>query len=155
MIKTFISIISIFLLLGCQDIKQPEAPENLIPKDKMVAVLTDLYLNKAARNKSNRVVRQKGIKLDSFLYAKHQIDSLQFVESHAFYTLNINSYKELFTQVEANLQVLKKEVDSMQKEKGKALQETTKRRADSIKKNKSQRKLIDAVQSEEDSLPLK
>ena len=139
------------LFMGCQDIKEPVIPENLIPKDKMVAVLTDVYLNKAARNTSNRVVRQKGVKLDSFLYAKHQIDSLQFVESHAYYTLDLNGYKELFTQVEARLKLLKKEVDSLQKLKGKSLQEKTKQRADSIKKSKSQKKLIEAVQSEEDS----
>lgn len=104
---------TIFLLSGCQHVERPEKPKNLISKAQMVDILTDAYLSNAARSINNRTIREQGIKLDSFLYKKHKIDSLQFARSNAYYTANLNTYASIFQQVEERLLALKEKADSL------------------------------------------
>ena len=101
------------ILWCCQDVKRPEIPENLIPEDQMAEVLTEVYLINAARSFDNRTIIENKIKLDSFFYRKFNIDSLQFVESNAYYTSNLNAYNRLFTKVEERMGLLKIETDSL------------------------------------------
>ena len=83
-------------LWGCQDVKRPEKPKNLIPEDKMVDILTETYLINAARSFDKLTILHNKIKLDSFVYRKFEIDSLQFAASNAFYTSDLNTYNALF-----------------------------------------------------------
>ena len=53
------------------------------------------------------------MKLDSFIYKKFDIDSLQFANSNAYYTANLDTYNDLFIKVEERMEVIKKEVDSL------------------------------------------
>ena len=111
--KFFIAILVALCLLSCQDVKFPEAPKNLIPEDKMVEVLTEAYLINAARSFDKKTILENKVKLDSFIYKKFNIDSLQFVESNAFYSSNLNTYNDLFVQVEERMNLLKVRVDSI------------------------------------------
>lgn len=115
--KTFLKItIPIWILLaGCQDVQRPEPPENLLPKEKMVQILADAYISNASRSKSvnNRILRAKGVKLDSILYTKHGVDSLRFAESNAYYASNLDLYTEIITEVEKVLVLKKSSIDSV------------------------------------------
>ena len=95
-------IVLLQILVGCQDVKYPEKPENLLSKDKMIQMLADAYIGNASRSKSynNRILRNNGIHLDSILYKKHQVDSLTFVESNAYYASNLVVYNEIIAEVE-------------------------------------------------------
>jgi hypothetical protein len=93
-------------------VKRPEIPVNLIPEDQMAEVLTEVYLINAARSFDNRTILEQKIKLDSFFFRKFDVDSLQFVESNAYYTSNLNAYNKLFTKVEERMILLKEETDS-------------------------------------------
>ncbi|WP_157809551.1 DUF4296 domain-containing protein [Ulvibacter sp. MAR_2010_11] len=104
----------LFLLGACQDVKRPEKPDDLIPKEKMVDIFTDAYMMNAARSINLKVLNDNGIKLDSVLYTKYGIDSLQFARSDAYYTSNLNGYIAIFDEVEARLTLLKSEKDSLQ-----------------------------------------
>ena len=110
--------IALFLLAcvvfwSCQDVDRPEKPDNLISKDEMVNILTDVYIANAARSVNNRAIREQGIKLDSAIYKKYNIDSLQFARSNAWYTSNLNTYSSIFQQVQQRLEILKEKADSL------------------------------------------
>ncbi|RMA66346.1 DUF4296 domain-containing protein [Ulvibacter antarcticus] len=111
--KYFLTLVVILFFIGCQDVKRPERPENLIPENEMVDILTEVYLINAARSTDNRVLLKSKIMPDSFIYKKFRIDSLQFAESNAFYTSELNTYNGLFMKVQERVELLKIRVDSI------------------------------------------
>ena len=82
-------------------------------EDQMAEVLTEVYLINAARSFDNRTILEQKIKLDSFFFKKFNIDSLQFVESNAYYTSNLSAYNKLFKKVEERMALMKVETDSL------------------------------------------
>jgi len=136
---------------GCQDVKYPEPPENLLPKEKFVQVLADAYVANASRSRSvnNRILRNKGIQLDSLLYNKHQVDSLSFAESNAYYASNLDVYTEIISDVEKLLTERKARIDSVSKPVAeKAIQKKDSAGATSFKKPQGQ--LVNPAQDEEE-----
>ena len=118
-------------VMACQDVKRPQIPANLITQDAMVLVLVDAYTINAARSIDNRIIVHNGVLLDSILYSKHGIDSLQFAQSNAYYASDLEAYKNIFLKVEAQLQLEKIKKDTLyaQYKRAKELQRIT----DSIK----------------------
>jgi len=127
---------------SCQHVERPVKPDDLIPKEKMVLIMTDVYLGNAARSVNNKVIRQNALKLDSMIYKKYGIDSMQFVRSNTYYTSRLDDYNEIFTGVEKQLTNYKQTYDSL------IIPPATKdrqgSRADSVK---NVQKLIDPVGS--------
>lgn len=106
-------LILVLSFFGCQNVEQPERPENLIPKDKMVDILMETYLLNAARSVDNKSIITKGIKMDSLIYRNFGVDSLQFAKSNAFYATDVNTYMSIFQEVETRLDVMRKKMDSL------------------------------------------
>lgn len=106
----FVLILSI---LGCQNVERPEKPKNLISKEKMVDVLTEAYLANAARSVNNQAIIDKGIKVDSLIFKKFEVDSVQFAKSNDYYAADINMYLDIFQKVEARLVAMEKKLDSI------------------------------------------
>ena len=111
--KYWLIFILAISIVSCQDVKYPEKPKNLIPKDKMAEVLTEAYLANAARSVDNKSLLTNGVLIDSLLYAKFGIDSLQFLKSNDYYATNVNAYMEIFEKVESNLIRLERNLDSI------------------------------------------
>ncbi|NGX82737.1 DUF4296 domain-containing protein [Aequorivita sp. KMM 9714] len=111
--QSLILIFFVLSALGCQDVNMPEKPENLIAKDKMIEILKETYLINAARSVNNKAIISKGIKIDSMIYAKYQIDSLQFAKSNAYYASDVNSYMVMIQKVESELLSMREEMDSI------------------------------------------
>ena len=130
-IKYITFTIAFLVVVACQDVKRPEAPANLIPKDIMAGIFTEAYLMNAARSIDNRTIVGKGIVLDSILYTKFKIDSLQFAQSNAFYSSDLEIYKSLLLQVEENLKIEKTKRDTLFAQYKRS--EAAKRIRDSIK----------------------
>lgn len=131
--KKLIHLLFISLMaVGCQQVDKPAKPDDLIAKELMVDIFTDVYLSNAAKSVNNKVIRQRGIKLDSFIYKKYRIDSLQFVNSNAYYSADLDTYQEIFKAVEARLTLLNKELDSLNFKKNPGSK--FKQKQDSIKK---------------------
>lgn len=107
-----LGFISVFLF-SCQDVKKPVKPADLILKEKMIDILSDVYISNAARNVNNKLIREKDLQLDSLIYAKYEIDSLQFAKSNEFYSADLLIYSNLLTEVQTRLNVLKIEKDSL------------------------------------------
>tara|TARA_R110000868_G_scaffold125037_2_gene330338 strand:+ start:1065 stop:1475 length:411 start_codon:yes stop_codon:yes gene_type:complete len=113
-------------------------PENLISKDLMTAVFYDLAIVTAAKNTNNEVLKKNNIEAMDYIYTKHGIDSLQFVESDLYYASNPVLYKEIYQNVENRLKSDTKAIEDVKKEKRK--QDSIARikkpqKLDSIKKN--------------------
>ena len=107
-------LILVILLVACQDVKRPEKPQNLIPQETMVSLLTEVYLGNAARSINNKRIREQGVQLDSFVYARFSIDSLQFVKSNAYYAANLDLYNAIIDSVQKRLEAYK-EIENKKK----------------------------------------
>ncbi len=108
-----IILILILSILGCQNVERPEKPKNLISKEKMVDLLTEAYLANAARSVNNQAIIDKGIKVDSLIFKKFEVDSVQFAKSNDYYAADINMYLDIFQKVEARLVAMEKKLDSI------------------------------------------
>ena len=94
--------------------------------------MADLYLSNAAKSVNNWMLKSNGITLDTYVFKKHGVDSLQFVESNAYYTSDLDAYYDIFVQVEAKLAKLKADRDSLKADFDK------RRRLDAIKRDSAQ-----------------
>jgi hypothetical protein len=99
--------------ISCQDVQKPEKPANLISQEIMIDILTDVYISNAARNVNNKLLRNKNIKLDSVIFNKYRVDSLQFVLSNNYYSSNLDIYRDLLIKAQEKLMVLQIEKDSI------------------------------------------
>jgi hypothetical protein len=90
-------------------------PTDLISQDIMVDILTDVYISNASRNVNNKLIRKRNLHLDSIIYNKYEVDSLQFVLSNAYYSSDLKIYGNLLSLAKDRLVLLKKEKDSIYK----------------------------------------
>ena len=111
-------VILVALILMVSSCKEEliKPPENLITKDKMSVILYDLALVTAAKNTSIDVLKKNNIEAMKYIYTKHGIDSLQFVESDVYYASNPEVYGEIYEGVEAKLKGDLKVVEDAKKE---------------------------------------
>lgn len=79
-------------------------PENLIPKEKMVQILSDLAIMNAARTTNVAILRRNNVETMSYLYSKYSIDSTQFSDSDLYYTSLPEEYEDIYAKVEADLE---------------------------------------------------
>lgn len=104
LLKVF--IIACFLS-SCQNIEEVKKPDNLIPEDKMVDVLTELSLLNSAKNKNKRILEETGLQPDTYLYSKYEIDSLQLAESTTYYAKKYDEFDGIYQKVKQNLEAMK------------------------------------------------
>lgn len=96
-----------FLILACNNSQEPKKPKNLISKDKMVDVLIDLSIISSAKGVNKKVLENKGITPDEYVYNRHQIDSTQFSESNIYYSFFVDDYKIILERVQDSLDKLR------------------------------------------------
>lgn len=94
----------VFILLTSCSEKLLEKPDNLISKDKMVEVLKDLAIVNAAKSTNVTVLRDNNIEPMAYIFEKHGIDSVQFVESDKYYASLPVEYERIYKEVEAKLE---------------------------------------------------
>ncbi|WP_209310007.1 DUF4296 domain-containing protein, partial [Salinimicrobium oceani] len=90
-----------------------EKPENLIPRGKMVEVLTELSLLHGARSYNKNMLEEKGIAPYPYLMQKYGIDSAQLVQSNNYYAQNYREYGYIYEEVKQRLELLMKKYDSL------------------------------------------
>lgn len=101
-------------LASCDE-KLIEKPENLIAKDKMILILSDMAIVNSAKTTNVSALRENNFEPTQFIFAKYGIDSLQFVESDRYYASKTNEYLEIFTAVESKLEKQKIELEDAKK----------------------------------------
>lgn len=101
------------LAISCQNINKADKPDNLIPEDKMIDILTELSLVNAARNFNKQKLEDLGINPDEYIYNKYKIDSLQFERSSDYYADNYLQYDRMYDSVKVRVERLKTKLDSI------------------------------------------
>ncbi|GGI55899.1 DUF4296 domain-containing protein [Winogradskyella haliclonae] len=101
--QVLVIVLVIGLFLSCEPKLQPKKPENLIPKDKMTEILSDMFVVSSAKGVSRTILEAKGIDPETYILKKYNIDSLQFAQSNDYYAHDIETYKEIIEEIKAKL----------------------------------------------------
>lgn len=122
------------VIASCKNnkVQQPDKPENLISKEKMVEVLYDMSLISAAKGVNKRTIENRGIHPEAYVFNKHNIDSVQFAQSSAYYSYDLETYENLYAQVKQRLEKDKKQFN--------AILEEDKKKRDSMAKIQRQKR---------------
>jgi hypothetical protein len=128
----------IVVVYACTSNTIMKKPDDLISKDQMVDLLTDMYLAVSAEHIKN-INDESKINYFQLIHDKYQIDSTQFQRSSFYYSSIIDEYDEILSRVQKNLKDLNSEynrkikvLDSISQVKKDSLREI---RRDSIKKS--------------------
>lgn len=115
-------ILPIFLciLVSCNE-NVVEKPKNLIPRDKMAAILYDISLLNAARSINESILTEHDVEPMGYIYNKYKIDSLQLVKSDTYYASLPTVYEAIYTEVKDRLE---KEQELMETERKEAADKT-------------------------------
>ena len=136
--KKIIYFFVLVFLSSCTSNTILEEPKNLIPKDTMSLLVQEMMIATSSKFMKNKNL-QKKINYMSFVYDRFKIDSVRFQTSNMYYMSKIDLYQEIFTDAKTSL------------EKQKATYSKQRRKFDSIKKvKKNKRLLTDSLQKIED-----
>lgn len=91
-------IFFVFFVFSCT--QTVEQPENLIEKDKMAEILSDVYLHQQSSYLTEIKNTQPDFaQIDAYLIEKHGATVKEFEESYKFYVLTPEKYNDLLTRV--------------------------------------------------------
>jgi hypothetical protein len=122
------SILYLFLFIciaSCTSNTIFKKPDDLIGEDKMVDLLTDLYLTTAAKTSKN-TNGKRNIDYTFLVYEKHGIDSAQFRRSNYYYTTKIDDYEIIYERVKNRIEKLNKNFSSLKKERDSIIKDSIK-----------------------------
>ncbi|MEM7381396.1 MAG: DUF4296 domain-containing protein [Bacteroidota bacterium] len=109
--KNIFKILLILMLFSCGE-KVIEPPENLIPKEKMTAILYDLSIINAGKSIDVNILDKHGVDPMQYIYDKYKIDSLQFAESNVYYISLPQEYESIYRNLEARLDKEREEMSA-------------------------------------------
>jgi len=147
--RLIVLLVLIITASACNELKGPEKPKNLISKRKMVDILLDARIMNSATSKNKIMMQDVGIDIDSYVYEKHNIDSLQFVLSNDYYTYHVEEYEAIYEQLADSLESLKTYLKAKEAEEWKA---QTKKAEDSLEQRVKGKALLPVLSK--DSLGL-
>lgn len=96
-------VVAMLMLSSCAE-ELVEKPDNLIPEDKMVAVIKEMAIVNAAKATNLSKLRENGVEPTSFIFKKFEIDSAQFVDSDRYYASKPLQYENMYKKVESDLE---------------------------------------------------
>ena len=105
--KHFFHIAIFLFLVSCTSNTIYKKPKNLVPKDSMIALLTDMYIASSAKNVKNKFLKREKNYM-ALVYEKYKIDSTRFDVSNDYYTSKIEEYTDMLKKVQHNIDSLQK-----------------------------------------------
>ncbi|SNR14054.1 DUF4296 domain-containing protein [Tenacibaculum jejuense] len=143
-------ILCISLCLACTGNTIYKEPKNLIPRDSMVALLTDMHIAAAAKPVKN-LDQKRDLNYMQLVYDKYKIDSLRFEQSNIYYTSKIDEYDKLLKDIRRNIEVIAS-THQLEKNKRDSIKKSKAKRLDSInaKKIKAKKDSLIVPSEEED-----
>ncbi len=127
--KKLVFFLGVIVLVSCTSNSIYEKPKDLIPKDTMTSLLTDLFIASSAFYEKNSIAEAK-VNYIPFVYKKYKIDSSRFATSNLYYTSEIDLYNEIYKNIKQNLENKKKDLD-----KKKSMKDSIKRASSINKRN--------------------
>ena len=110
--KDIILLLVLTFFSSCLSNNSIKKPDNLINQEKMEAILYDLSIINSIRSSSYKNPNYSDISLDSYIFLKYGVDSLQLVQSESYYSKTPKIYLKIYNNVEKRL---KKTKDSLNK----------------------------------------
>jgi hypothetical protein len=110
---TYIAILSV-LVISCTSNTILKKPKDLIPKDEMVNIITDMLIASSAQQIKNKEL-MRNVNYFPLIFEKYHIDSTRFKSSNFYYTSQIDEYDIILKEVKERLATQKKIVDSIRK----------------------------------------
>ena len=108
-------VIFIYLvaLSSCQTAEKVEKPDNLLTKDQMVNILSDIALLKSASDvNSNRLSNFIDTPFD-YVTQKYQVDSTTIAKNIEYYNFQFNDNLSIYRQIEERIKTKKEKIDSI------------------------------------------
>ncbi|MDC0378518.1 MAG: DUF4296 domain-containing protein [Flavobacteriaceae bacterium] len=101
--------ILLMLMISCSD---QNSPTDLMSEQQMVDFLLDInIINSSRAYRNNSDLNYYNIK-DTFLYKKHNIDSLQFVNSNSYYSSNPKKYLRIYFELQKKMRFIKDSIET-------------------------------------------
>ena len=110
--KDIIMLLVLTFFCICLSNNSIKKPDNLINQEKMEAILYDLSIINSIKPSSYKNPNYSDISLDSYIFLKYGVDSLQLVQSENYFSKNPKIYLKIYNNVEKRL---KKTKDSLNK----------------------------------------
>ena len=100
--------ILIMLIISCSD---QSSPTDLMSEQQMVDFLLDInIINSSRAYRNNSDLNYYNIK-DTFLYKKHNIDSMQFVKSNSYYSSKPKQYLRIYSELQKKMKFIKDSIE--------------------------------------------
>ena len=98
------TVLPLLVLLSCCTSNTIyKKPKDLIPKDTMALLLTDLFIASSSYYKKRKEMG-KEVNYMSLVYDKYGIDSSRFRKSNRYYTSRIDEYDALYKKIKSDLE---------------------------------------------------
>lgn len=106
-------IISLLFFTSCKD-KPVAKPDRLIDKETMTNILYDISILQASIGfKSNVVI--ENVEVEKYIYEKYGIDSITLLQNQRFYASDVESFKEIYTNISERIKLEETIADSLSK----------------------------------------
>ena len=143
--KKGIYLLVLIMIMGCNE-KTIQKPENLISKDQMSEILYDLAVINAAKKTNPWRLSDRDIETMPFIYQKHGIDSVQFVQSDIYYASIPSEYETIYKVVEARLEREKAVYEKEKTRVSDSIRKITEKQRQLLKEQKAKNKMKDTLQ---------
>ena len=108
--KKALFFILVVIISSCTSNTMLKKPEDLIPKDTMTLLLTDLFIARSAFIEKN-TRNQRKVNYMPLVYNKYKIDSTRFTSSNFYYTSKLDEYELIYKAVNEKLRAKKKALE--------------------------------------------
>lgn len=121
-------------------------PDDLIPKNQMVDLLTDMLIATGAENIKN-IELERNVNYFPLVFEKYGIDSTRFKESNHYYTSQIDDYEKILKKVDERLKAMKEKLDNEIKLQDSLKNDSIKNLRENFKKRLKRPLKIDSLKS--------
>ncbi len=108
-------LIFFLVFCSCMDNNTIKKPDNLIGEKKMEAILYDIAIVNSVRSSSFQNLNYSDLSLNSYIFKKHQVDSIQLVKSEIYYSKLPRIYLRIHKNVEKRLKKVKDSLGNLLK----------------------------------------
>ena len=108
--KRFLIISFLVLFAACSNVEKAPKPEQLLSKEEMAIILSDLYIIEVAISSNRSSYIETGVQPSSYIYDKYDIDSVMFKENLNYYNDRVEDYLFIMDKIQDDLKSLQDSV---------------------------------------------
>lgn len=108
--KRFLIISFLVLFAACSNVEKAPKPEQLLSKEEMAIILSDLYIIEGAISSNRSSYIETGVQPSSYIYDKYDIDSVVFKENLNYYNDRVEDYLFIMDKIQDDLKSLQDSV---------------------------------------------